>query len=160
MNVVIFGLGDELFGLDIFELQEIIRMVEITRVPKAPSFVEGVVNLRGMVIPIIDLKKKLGIEGSSPCEERKILIVNIGGQVAGFIVDYVTEVATVNEEDLEPPPPALALTDRFIQSLVKMKARIVILLKAAEILGAEEKEQLKNITKEDAHDETETPENI
>ncbi|KXG78376.1 Chemotaxis protein CheW [Fervidicola ferrireducens] len=152
-RIVIFGLGSELYGMDIYELQEIIRMVEITRIPKAPSFIEGVINLRGKVIPIIDLKKKFGIVGDENSSERRIIVANIGEQKAGLIVDHVSEVTTVRDEDIEQPPAVLGLESRFISGLAKLGERIVILLKADEILNAMEKKELKNLSEEETNDE-------
>ncbi|MDN5332109.1 MAG: purine-binding chemotaxis protein CheW [Tepidanaerobacteraceae bacterium] len=152
-RIVIFGLGSELYGMDIYELQEIIRMVEITHIPKAPSFIEGVINLRGKVIPVIDLKKKFGIKGDDNPSERRIIVANVGGQTAGLIVDRVSEVTSVRDEDIEPPPAVLELEGRFINGLAKLGERIVILLKADEILNAMEKKELKNLSEEGTKDE-------
>jgi purine-binding chemotaxis protein CheW len=152
-RIVIFGLGSELYGMDIYELQEIIRMVEITRIPKASSFIEGVINLRGKVIPVIDLKKKFGIKGDDNPSERRIIVANVGGQTAGLIVDRVSEVTSVRDEDIEPPPAVLELEGRFINGLAKLGERIVILLKADEILNAMEKKELKNLSEEETKDE-------
>lgn len=152
-RIVIFGLGSELYGMDIYELQEIIRMVEITRIPKAPSFIEGVINLRGKVIPVIDLKKKFGIKGGENPSERRIIVANVGGQTAGLIVDRVSEVTSVRDEDIEPPPAVLELESRFINGLAKLGERIIILLKADEILNAMEKKELKNLSEEETKDE-------
>ncbi|WP_073255932.1 chemotaxis protein CheW [Caldanaerovirga acetigignens] len=146
--MVIFGLGKELYGMDIFELKEIIRMAEITRIPKAPSFIEGVINLRGKIIPVIDLKKKLGIYGNENPEEKRILVTDVGGQTAGLVVDYVHEVADVEDKDIEPPPAVLEIEGRFIKGLAKMGERIVVLLKADEILSLKEKQELENLAKE------------
>ncbi|SHM42208.1 purine-binding chemotaxis protein CheW [Caldanaerovirga acetigignens] len=147
-KMVIFGLGKELYGMDIFELKEIIRMAEITRIPKAPSFIEGVINLRGKIIPVIDLKKKLGIYGNENPEEKRILVTDVGGQTAGLVVDYVHEVADVEDKDIEPPPAVLEIEGRFIKGLAKMGERIVVLLKADEILSLKEKQELENLAKE------------
>jgi purine-binding chemotaxis protein CheW len=147
-KVVIFSLGKELYGMDIFELKEIIRMAEITRIPKAPSFIEGVINLRGKIIPVIDLKKKLGIDGNENPEEKRILVADVGGQTAGLVVDHVHEVADIEDKDIEPPPVVLEIDGRFIRGLAKMGERIVVLLKADEILSVKEKQELEKLSKE------------
>lgn len=147
-KVVIFSLGKELYGMDIFELKEIIRMAEITRIPKAPSFIEGVINLRGKIIPVIDLKKKLGIDGNENPEEKRILVADVGGQTAGLVVDHVHEVADIEDKDIELPPAVLEIEGRFIRGLAKMGERIVVLLKADEILSVKEKQELEKLSKE------------
>ncbi|TYP53787.1 chemotaxis protein CheW [Thermosediminibacter litoriperuensis] len=154
-QIVVFGLGEELYGIDIFDLQEIIRMVEITHIPRAPHFIEGVINLRGRIIPIIDLKKRFGLADGEITKDSRIIVVNIDDAVAGLIVDHVTEVAALKEEDLEKPPEALTIDARFIQGLAKMGDRIVILIKTSEILNVTEKHQLKYFSKEDTYEEAE-----
>ncbi|ADL07247.1 chemotaxis protein CheW [Thermosediminibacter oceani] len=154
-QVVVFGLGKELYGIDIFDLQEIIRMMEITHIPRAPHFIEGVINLRGRIIPVIDLKKRFGLADGEITRDSRIIVVNIDETTAGLIVDYVTEVAALEEEDLEKPPEALTIDARFIHGLAKMGDNIVILIKTSEILNVAEKDQLKNFSKEDTYEKAE-----
>ncbi len=92
LQLVTFKLENEEFGVDILKVQEINKMIDITRIPNAPSFVEGVINLRGKIIPIVDLRKRLGFEGRAYDKSTRIIVVELDGMVLGFIVDSVSEV--------------------------------------------------------------------
>ena len=105
MQLVGFTIGAEQFGVNILMVQEIIRSTPITSVPNAPAFVEGVINLRGNIIPVIDLRKRLDLEaGEMDPAETWIIILDIEGKITGFIVDSVTEVLKIQESGIEPPP--------------------------------------------------------
>lgn len=105
LQMVSFQLGDEIFAIDILVVQEIIRMLDITQVPNAPHYVEGVVNLRGKVIPIINLRARFGLPMIEPTKDTRIVVVEIAHMILGFIVDSVEEVLRLSEECIEPPPP-------------------------------------------------------
>ncbi|MCA9498368.1 MAG: chemotaxis protein CheW [Nitrospirales bacterium] len=107
LQMVSFQLGDEVFAIDILEVQEIIRMLEITQVPNAPHYVEGVVNLRGKVIPIINLRARFGLSGTEPTKDTRIVVVEVAQMILGFIVDSVEEVLRLSEECIETPPPTV-----------------------------------------------------
>jgi len=102
-QLVVFSLGQESYGVDIYRVREIIRVPAITRVPRAPEYVEGVINLRGGVIPVIDLRKRFGMEKGEVTDERRIVVAELGSQTVGVIVDGVSEVLEVNEADIAPP---------------------------------------------------------
>ncbi len=104
-QLVSFQLGDEVFAIDILGVQEIIRMLEITPVPNAPHYVEGVVNLRGKVIPIINLRDRFGLPETEPTKDTRIVVVEVGHMILGFIVDSVEEVLRLSEKCIESPPP-------------------------------------------------------
>ena len=103
-QLVSFQLGDEVFAIDILGVQEIIRMLEITQVPNAPHYVEGVVNLRGKVIPIINLRTRFGLPGAVPTKDTRIVVVEVAHMILGFIVDSVEEVIRLPEGCIEAPP--------------------------------------------------------
>ena len=105
LQLVSFQLGDEIFAIDILGVQEIIRMLEITQVPNAPHYVEGVVNLRGKVIPIINLRARFGLPGTASSKDTRIVVVEVAHMILGFIVDSVEEVLRLPEECIESPPP-------------------------------------------------------
>jgi purine-binding chemotaxis protein CheW len=128
LQLVSFKIGDEEFGVDILKVQEINRMLEVTRVPNAPEFVDGVINLRGKVIPIIALRRRFGMERK---ESDKIV---------GFVVDAVSEVLRIPRSVTEPPPPIVAGIDaEYITAVGKLEDRLLILLDLESVLTGAEK---------------------
>lgn len=144
LQTVTFRLGDELFLIDIIKIQEIIRMVNITGVPNSPDFVKGVINLRGRIVPVIDLRKQFGMppyEGNE--KDQRIIIVEIGKVLVGCTVDLIKEVLKVDESIFEKTPKIVAgLKQRFIEGIVKHKDDIYILLNVDKLLSDEEKDIL------------------
>ena len=143
IQLVTFSIGEEEFGVDILKVQEIIRTMEITRVPRAPEFVEGVINLRGKVIPIIDLRMKFGIPAKDYDDRTCIVVVEVetgqGRYVMGLIVDAVDEVTNVKAEDTEDAPNfGIDLDTRFIKAIAKTQAGVKILLDIAKVLSEED----------------------
>lgn len=148
MQLVGFVNGRELFGVDILMVQEIIRGAPITTVPNAPVFVEGVTNLRGNIIPVIDLRKRLNLTISSQSPGKNwILILDIGGRITGFIVDAVTEVLKVDRNAIDPPPDIVVagLESQYIQGVCDIGDRLLILLDFNRILLVEEIRRLKEV---------------
>src|SRR5690348_1278092 len=107
-QLVVFQLGAELYGVEIARVHEIIRLQTVTRVPRAPAFVEGVINLRGKVIPVVDLRRRFGLPMAEHTRSSRIVVVEIGEQVVGVVVDAVSEVLRVNGATVEPPSPVVA----------------------------------------------------
>lgn len=143
LQLVSFKLGNEEFAVDILKIQEINRMVEITKVPKSPVFVEGVINLRGKVIPIIDLRKRFGMDASEYTKNTRIVVVDIDKKVVGLIVDGVSEVLRLPASTVEPPPPIVAGIDaEYINGVGKLEDRLLILLELEKVLSQEEKAAL------------------
>lgn len=143
-QLVSFTLGQEEFGLDIQSIQEINRMVEITRVPNSPEFVSGVINLRGKVIPIIDLRKRFGFSPKESDKNTRIIVVELSDTVVGFVVDAVREVIRIPKNITEPPPPIVAgIGSEYITAVAKMENRLLILLDLERILQEKEKQQLE-----------------
>jgi len=147
-QLVSFRIGREDFGVDILMVQEIIRLPKITPMPNAPAFILGVINLRGRIIPVIDLRKRLKIRGSkASVDERKtrILIVEMYAHVAGFIVDAVTEVMRVPAGEIESTPNLVAssIDAEYINGVIKMPNRLIILLDFRKILKPQEKKELE-----------------
>jgi purine-binding chemotaxis protein CheW len=108
MQLVTFSIGEEEFGVDILKVQEIIRTMEITKVPKAPDFVEGVINLRGKVIPIIDLRRRFGLSSKEHDKHTRINEIEINNMIVGFFLDTVSEVLRIPASTDEPPPAVVA----------------------------------------------------
>jgi purine-binding chemotaxis protein CheW len=145
---VCFNIGDEEYAVKIMQVQEIIRFQKITAVPRAPEFVEGILNLRGNVLPIIDMRKRLYLPEKERDEQNRILVVDINGRVTGLIVDSVNEVFSIINSEIEPPPDIIAGIDRrFIQGVGKVDSgkRIIIILEPSALLSLEEIGQLQNI---------------
>ncbi len=143
LQLVTFSVGGEQFGVDILKVQEIIRMIEITRVPSSPDFVEGVVNLRGQVIPIVDMRKRFGLPPAERTKDTRINVVDLEGAVVGFVVDSVHEVLRIPGEMVEPPPSMVGGIDsEFINGVGKLGDRLLILLDLNRLLSGEEKSVL------------------
>ncbi len=144
LQLVTFRIDEEEFGVAILEVREINRMMEVTRVPHAPGFVEGVVNLRGQVIPVVDLRKRFGLPAREHDRNTRIVVVELTDKVVGFIVDAVNEVLRVPSSLVEPPPPIVGSVDRqYIEGVVKLEDRLLILLNLHKLLGTDESEELR-----------------
>lgn len=145
-KVVVFELARELYGMDIFNVREIIKEVPVTKVPMAPDFIEGIINLRGKIIPIVDLRKRFGLEAKRDgTGETRIVIVEISGQEAGLVVDSVKEVATIDESIIEPAPAVSTINASFIEGVAKRNNELIILLTLDLLLEAGEKESLSEM---------------
>ena len=148
VQLVTFKLGNEEFALDILKVQEINRIVEITKVPKAPDFVEGVINLRGRVIPIVDIRKKFHLNIREATKETRIIVVNIMNKTIGLIVDSVSEVLRINSSTIQPPPPLIAgLDSDYIKGVGKLDERLIILLDIDKIFTTGEHKLIEGIIK-------------
>jgi purine-binding chemotaxis protein CheW len=144
LQLVSFIIGNEEFAVDILYVQEINRMIQITKVPNAPDFVDGVINLRGRVIPVIDLRCKLGMTKKEQDKNTRIIVVEVGGKTVGFIVDAVNEVLRIPKNITEPPPELVSgVNAEFIKAVGKLEDRLLILLDLEKILSASQKEQLQ-----------------
>ena len=137
LQLVSFNIGDEEFGVDILHVQEINRMLEVTRVPNAPACVDGVINLRGRVIPIIDLRRRFGMERKEHDKNTRIVVVELSGRVLGFVVDAVREVLRIPRCVTEPPPHLVGVgRGEYIKAVGKLDDRLLILLDLEKVLGA------------------------
>ncbi|MDX9911292.1 MAG: chemotaxis protein CheW [Phycisphaerales bacterium] len=129
LQLVTFEVGGEEFAVDILSVQEINRMMEITRVPQSPPDVEGVINLRGKIIPVLDLRKRFSMAVGDKSDHNRIVVVEVSGRVLGFIVDRVHEVLRISSEIVEPAPPMICSIDSdFIAGVGKLADRLIILL--------------------------------
>ncbi len=145
LQLVTFHVGDEEFGVNILDVREINRMMEVTRVPHAPPFVEGVINLRGQVIPVVDLRKRFGLEPQQRDRNTRIVVVELGEKVVGFTVDSVSEVLRVPGSLVEPPPPIVGTVEReYLKGVVKLEDRLLILLDLYRLLGRDEAAELES----------------
>ena len=132
-QLVIFQLNEQQYALPIQETQEIIRMSNITRVPNTKHYVEGIINLRGSIVPVINLNKRLNLPVSQYGEDTRIIVVENGGQKVGMIVDIVLEVGRFSEDEIEPPSVAGDSVD-YLKGVVKKKDQLWLLLNLGEII--------------------------
>jgi purine-binding chemotaxis protein CheW len=147
-QLVCFRLGDEEYGLDIQKVHEINRLVNITKIPQAPVFVEGVINLRGKIIPIIDLRKRFGFEALKVRDkENRIIVIEAHGSTVGMIVDAVTEVLRLQESQIEATPDlATASVDvKYIDGVAMLEQRLLIVLNSDLIFSDEEIKKLEAV---------------
>jgi purine-binding chemotaxis protein CheW len=162
-QLVVFDLANEHYGVDIAAVEGIIKMQPITAVPRAPASVEGVTNLRGEVLPVIDLRKRFGLPGRPADQDTRIIVVDAlasgkgangngassrghEGNKVGMVVDGVSEVLRVPAQSVEALSPILTTVDStFIQGIAKLDERLVILLDLGKVLSAEEQAELRDI---------------
>jgi len=135
LQLVTFRLGNEEFSVDILKVQEIIRLMELTRVPKAPAFIEGVINLRGKVIPVMDLRKRFSMPEAEDTSEARIIVVELESTTVGFRVDGVSEVLRLHADTVEPPPTMVSgVETEYIRGVGKLDDRLIILLDVEKVL--------------------------
>ena len=147
LQLVTFKLENEEFGVDILKVQEINRMLTITKIPNAPSFVEGVINLRGKIIPIVDLRKRLGFNGKAYDKSTRIIVVELDGLILGFIVDSVSEVLRVSESTVEPPPSIMGgIESDYIEGVGKLDNRLLILLELGKVFATKDRKDMESIS--------------
>jgi len=138
LQFVSFRLGTEEYGMDILHVQEIIRSVELTRVPNPPKFIEGVINLRGKVIPIVGLRKRFGLDQRERDKETRIIVVEVKGEVVGFEVDSVSEVLRIRPDIVEPPPRLSRSQNEYISGVGKLEGRLLLLLDVNRLMAETE----------------------
>lgn len=147
MQLVSFRIGDEEFGVDILKVQEINRMNQITRVPNAPEYVSGVMNLRGKVIPVIDLRQRFHLGRRDHDKDTRIIVVELKSRVIGFVVDAVNEVLRIPKSVTEPPPSMVAgIGSEYITAVGKLEDRLLILIDLEKVLLVEEQDEVSSVT--------------
>ena len=133
------------YGVPITQVQEIIRLTTPTRLPQVPAFVEGIINLRGNIIPIIDLKKRFNMPTDEYTDETRIIVVDIDGTV-GIIVDQVAEVLRLPLSSVEPPPAVIGgLTAEYLTGVGKLEDRLLIMIDVTKVFSEGEKKALKDM---------------
>jgi purine-binding chemotaxis protein CheW len=128
LQLVSFRVGDEEFGLDILRVQEIIRVQPLTRVPSSPDFIDGVMNLRGRIIPVVALRRRFALAHAPSTPQTRIVVVEMKGAVLGFIVDSVSEVLRIPASTIEPPPRLGKVDREYVSGVGKLEDRLLILL--------------------------------
>jgi len=149
VQLVTFLLGEEEFGIPISQIQEIDRLGKITKVPNAARFIEGVTNLRGEVIPVLNTRRRFDLDLKPSDDRTRIIIVDIGGVKTGLIVDSVREVMNLAKKDIAPPPEAIGsgIDQQFISGIGKVDGgkRMIVLLDIEKILSRQERAQLEEV---------------
>ena len=142
-QVVVFEVASEYYGVKIAAVESIIKMQPITHIPQAPTFVEGITNLRGKVLPVVDLRKQFGLEHKAADHNSRIIVVNINQNQVGMIVDGVSEVLTFSDELIEAVPAiTTTVNSAFISGIAKLEGRLVILLDLERVLSSQEQADL------------------
>ncbi len=151
LQLVVFKLGDEEFGVEISNVQEIIRMTSITRIPQVADYINGIINLRGRIIVVINLNVIMGMKNVLNGDDNtRIIVADIGDIVVGFIVDSVSEVIRLPLKNIEPAPAIIAnkIGTEYLRGVGKLESRLLILLKLEKILGADKLGSIHTISAE------------
>lgn len=147
LQLVCFRMGGEEFALSIMRVREIVRPLRVARVPRAPSFVEGVVNLRGTILPVIDLRKRLRVAPAEDERRTRFLVVALGESVVLFVVDDVTEVVRAAREQVLPPPPLVRGIDAsYVIGVLPVGERLIMLLHPERVLTDAETAELRRLS--------------
>ncbi len=145
VQVIVFKLGDERYGVEISQVREIIKPTQITRIPNAPDFVEGVINLRGQITTIINLRKRFGMEPKPIDNDTRIIVVEYDNAVIGMMVDVVNEVKYLSKDDIEPLPNIVTARSeaKFLKGVGKLPDGLLILIDLNKVLSDEEVERIR-----------------
>lgn len=146
IQLVSFNLDREEYGVYVLKVREIIRMSNVTRVPNTPYYVEGVINLRGKVIPIISLRKKFSLAEKEHDKQTRIIVMDVDGELMGFIVDSVSEVIRVSAGEIQPPPTVVnsGVEQEYLSGVVNRADRLLVLLDLERVFSLSERESLIN----------------
>ncbi len=151
LQLVTFEVAGEEFAVDILAVREINRMLQITRVPQSPEDVEGVINLRGRIIPVVDLRKRFSLDAGERDNDARIVVVEVSDRVVGFIVDRVHEVLRINSSIVEPAPAMTAGAEAdYIQGVGKLDDRLLILIDLERLFTSGELKQMDQVVDEAA----------
>ncbi len=143
IQIVVFSIGKELYGLPIHAVQEIVRVPDVTTVPDAPAFFEGVINLRGRIIPVLDLRARLRLPRAEPTRASRVLITESRGRIIGLLVDAVSEVRKVAADAVEQPPEMIAAVGiEYITGVTRRGDRLIVFLDVEKILGVSDLQRI------------------
>jgi purine-binding chemotaxis protein CheW len=139
LQIVCFKIGNEEYGIDILQVQEILKLPKVTKLPKSKPYIMGVIDLRSKVLPIVDLSKRFGIESNKLTENSRAIVVNISGKKVGLGIDSVSHVIKVNASDIEPPPPVVrGISGKYIIGIAKMGDGFVVILDINQMFTVDE----------------------
>jgi purine-binding chemotaxis protein CheW len=150
LSLVTFKISKELYGIDIMDVQEIIRIAEVTPIPNSPAFVDGIITLRGEIIPIVDLSKRFSLEKMTFTEDeellRGIIVINVNDMTIGIIIDQVNRVLSINSAQIQPPPQMISgIGSEYIQGVVKLEEILLIMLNIKKLFSKKELMELSSI---------------
>ena len=138
-KVLTFQLGEQEYGIEILQAREVVGLMHIDPVPRTPEWMRGVINLRGKIIPVVDLRSKFDMEAAEPTNESCIVVVDIAGKMTGVVVDFLSGVVTLEQQDFEESPELGSDIDTdFIAGIAKLSDRVVIVLDMSRVLNNEE----------------------
>jgi len=150
VQLAVFQLDGQPYAIDIEKIKQIIRPLKITKLPRAPSFVEGVIDLRGVVLPVVDMRKRFSLpsRGEAESKDDKIIIVSVAKKIVGIVVDDVTEVIPMAKNEIQPPPRVVkGVEANYLKGVCRYHDQILMILNLDELLTAEEKIQIAAIEK-------------
>lgn len=148
LQLVSFMVGDELFAVDILRVHEINRMMALTKVPQSPPGVEGVINLRGRIIPVLDLRKQFGFDAHEADEQSRIIVIEVRDTTIGFIVDSVREVMRINRNIVEPSPQmGTTIDSSYVAGVAKLDDQLLILLELENLMSNESLGRISGVAK-------------
>lgn len=148
IQLVSFKLDEEEYGVDVLKVREIIRLPSITRVPNTPHYVEGVINLRGKVIPIMSIRRRFGLGEVENDKSTRIMVMDVDGELMGFIVDSVSEVIRISEQEIQPPPPVATsgIDQECMSGVINQPERLLVLLDLEKMSSKEDRRMLSGIS--------------
>lgn len=147
IQLVSFNLDKEEYGIEVLKVREIIRMTNITHMPNTPHYVEGIINLRGKVIPIVSMRKKFGLMETGNNSHTRIMVMDIEGELMGFIVDAVSEVIRISASEIQPSPAVVAggIDQECIAGVINQSERLLVLLDLDKMFSHEEKQTFSSL---------------
>ena len=149
LQIVAFRLSSEEYALPITKVKDINRVMPLTKMPKSPAFMKGVINLRGEIIPVVDLRERFGLTVSEATDDSRIMVVDFNSRLLGIIVDGVTEVLTIPTSEIDIPPTVAKLNIKQVPGVGKVNNRLLILLNIDEVFSEEEVKSLKDIKRDE-----------
>jgi purine-binding chemotaxis protein CheW len=141
IQLVSFKLDNEEYGIEVLKVREIIRMIPITHMPNTPHYVDGIINLRGKIIPVVSMRKKFGLMEQENCSQTRIVVMDISGELMGFVVDSVSEVIRISGSEIQPPPNVVSggIDQECITGVINQAERLLVLLDLERLFSQEEK---------------------
>ncbi|RNC72263.1 MAG: purine-binding chemotaxis protein CheW [Desulfuromonadales bacterium] len=147
IQLVSFKLDQEEYGVNVLKVREIIRMPSITRVPNTPNYIEGVINLRGKVIPIISMRMRFGLPDGETTSQTRIMVMDMEGELMGFVVDAVSEVIRISESEIQPPPAVVnsAVEQECLSGVINQTERLLFFLDLEKLISREERQMFSGV---------------